>query len=132
MYWSYDHSPRQANDWGSESNDYLDHISKLERTTTRINEKPYYPAVHNIFKNSYPYGEHGTLQEQPQKKTTVKPRKMVRVSDHVGIAGSDVHNENSDALKTSVDTRADGFIHQKRRGFALCKWQTFKLDEVQK
>lgn len=27
----------------------------------------------------------------------------------------------------SVDAEADGFIQQKHKGFALCKWDTFKV-----
>ncbi|KAG6383106.1 hypothetical protein SASPL_157143 [Salvia splendens] len=31
------------------------------------------------------------------------------------------------AEEKSIDVEADGFIKKKHKGFALCKWDTFKL-----
>ncbi|KAK1565815.1 hypothetical protein Q3G72_035619 [Acer saccharum] len=128
---SYDYAPRQEYGWGTTtSHDYHSHIANIERMPSALNETPHYPSVHKVFKNKYTYGEESneTQQEQPQKKTSPKSLKKVQMSEHVEIVDSGNGNDKSEVQETKgVDDLADGFIKQKRKGFELCKWKTFRL-----
>ncbi|CAK7357301.1 unnamed protein product [Dovyalis caffra] len=103
-------------------------------------DAPQYPSVHKAFNNTVIQEEETT--EVPQdyvnrknpakspkkapKKAPKKVPKKVQVMDQVQFIEQN-GNQKSEVVEDSVDDEAEGFIQQKRKGFELCKWKTFKL-----
>ena len=116
--------PRQNSGWNTTSQDYHAHLSRMERSPTIILGASQYPNVHKAFNNKYTFGEEEVeFQEEnhcKQNSPSPKSPKKDQVIDH-GDESCMVYEE------TTIDEEADGYIQQKRKGFELHKWKTFKL-----
>lgn len=100
----------------STSDDYHAHIARVERTQSVLTDVPQYPNVFKAFNSWYNRKEPNQAQQQRPEKA----KKKVQLVEPEKTA------ENPDD-EQYVDKKADGFIQQKQKGFALCKWKTFKV-----
>lgn len=96
------------------SNEYLDHIKRMERSPTMHPDLPLYPNVHSLFKNGS--GSNG------QEKKCTPPQSQKKV--HFAEAAELTKNEKIETK--NIDMEADGYIKQKHMNFELHKWRTFK------
>lgn len=89
-----------ASRWDSTSDDYLAHLIRMERALSITPGVPHYPDVHRAFHNKSPYEEEqANLNKQRQTR-------QVSFQDQQG--------------------NGDNGQEQRRQGFELCKWKTFK------
>ncbi|OIS96128.1 hypothetical protein A4A49_21726 [Nicotiana attenuata] len=94
------------------SNEYLDHIKRMERSPTMHPDLPLYPNVHSLFKN-------GIVSNGQEKKcTTPQSQKKVHFLEPKA--------ELTKNEEKNIDMEADGYIKQKHINFELHKWRTFK------
>ncbi|WCJ36139.1 hypothetical protein M5689_017355 [Euphorbia peplus] len=111
---------QQQHGWETTSHDYNLHISRIEKMTSFLPDVPRYPVLHRLFNNRI------VSEEQPKKKnkSPSKSTKKVHILDQ---KQQQEEEQDSISAEQNVDTETDGFIQQRRKGFELCKWKTFKL-----
>lgn len=126
--WKKPASSSTGNRWSSPATDYNDQLSKMMRMPSILPNVPHYPNVHNAFnkKETSSEDEEDEEEEEEVLNKTLKQRKnkpSARFQDQVQVIEFE-KEQTTDS--TNVDAKADGFIRQKRKGFELCKWTTFK------
>ncbi|KAL3655405.1 hypothetical protein CASFOL_001191 [Castilleja foliolosa] len=101
--------------------EYLERITRMQRTPTLIVDYPNFPNVHEILNNSTHVEKHGDGQE---KKT--KHQKKVQIVEPEKKAEAVKDGKIEIFPGKTIDNRAAGFINWNHNNFALCKWDTFK------
>ncbi|KAF5743727.1 hypothetical protein HS088_TW08G00314 [Tripterygium wilfordii] len=115
---------RHRHGWDTTSDDYLAHISRIERMPSVITDVPQYPNVHKVFNNKLTYEEEPPRKEHSPKDHKKKVQVIETIEEVSNPKGQD-HEEIF--MEETVNSGADGYIQQKHKGFELCKWKTFKL-----
>ncbi|PKI65374.1 hypothetical protein CRG98_014256 [Punica granatum] len=95
------------------SRDYLEHISRIEKTTSVLTGVPHYPNVHRAFNGGVASEErNGSPRDQPQEKAEMIKQKSESPA-------SAIHGG------TGYGEEAYGFT-QRRPRIHLSKWKTYK------
>ncbi|GER27067.1 S-adenosyl-L-methionine-dependentmethyltransferases superfamily protein [Striga asiatica] len=109
----YSQGPRSPMD------DYLERITRMQRTPTEITDYPHFPNVHEIFINNLTHADN-------QKSQNPKPSKKVHIVEQEKDTEAGKHEKVKVIQGKTIDFQADGFIKWNHKNFALCKWDTFK------
>ena len=100
--------------------EYLERLNRIQRMPSMIGDCPNFPNVHEVLNNNPTNKDknkyHQKNQQSPEKKVHFAEKDM-----QVAEAGKHGVEDKS------IDVEADGFIKKKHKGFALCKWDTFKV-----
>ena len=122
---------RQGQGSNTTSGDYHDYISRLSKMPSIIHGAPQYPSVHKAFNNKVTREEevNEARQDSVTKKNPTRSTKKVRVKEQVQVIDQNGNRKPED-IEEDVDDEADGFIKQKKRGFELSKWKTFKYPQA--
>lgn len=108
-------------------NDYYSHVHRMARTPSVLTDVPHYPLGQTLFSNQAPgresYGGQYYEQRQQNQQNMPEVRKTVEVDERVIQCDKD---GNCVVSEETIDVQADGYIEQKRKGFELFKWSTFK------
>lgn len=103
--------------------DYRAHISKLARAQSILTDVPHYEDTHKMFSNtraSYEEDNH----DQPKYRTTTHFDDKVKVTEYKEAIDSP-DNVNARVSEETVNVEIDN-SRQRRMGFGLWKWKTFK------
>lgn len=104
--------------------EYLERLDRIQRMPSLIGEYPSFPNVHEVLNNK-------TTNKDEAKNHQKKVAKENHHQKNHQNAEKKVHFSEQDKKpkeeEKSIDAEADGFIQKKHKGFALCKWDTFKV-----
>lgn len=120
-----DYRSNNQNGLGTSSLDYHAHVSKLARTPSVLTDVPHYGNTNKMFNNTRVlYVEDYEENKQERNRNTPQSNEKVEVIEYKETVESP-NNVNSRVYEEIVESGADS-AQQKRRGFGLCKWRTFK------
>lgn len=105
--------------------EYLERLDRIQRMPSMMGEYPNFPNVHEIL-NKKPTNteEINNRQKKVSNKNhhqSPEVQKKVRFVEH---DKKKTEVGKHDVEEKSIDAEADGFIQQRHKGFALCKWDT--------
>lgn len=137
MQGSYDYCQNHQYGWNTTSQEYADHIAKIERMPSMVNnDRPRFPSVYKAFAGQAHNNRVITEEKQedhlprlnPHKHHHgTEPRKKVHfVEQEKRMTENEINRKTEAHKEFDVNTEADGFINQNRKNFQLFKWATFK------
>ncbi|KAG6413341.1 hypothetical protein SASPL_126050 [Salvia splendens] len=100
--------------------EYLERLNRIQRMPSMIGDCPNYPNVHEVL-NKKPTNKDKNKYHQKNQQSPEKKVHFAEIDMQVADAGKHGVEDKS------IDVEADGFIKKKHKGFALCKWDTFKV-----
>lgn len=124
----YDYRSNNQYGLGNGSQDYNAHVARLAKTPSVLTDVPHYGNTHRMFNNTrVAYVED---YEEDNKKSNRKNQNTPQFDEKVEVieykeTTESPNNVNPEVYEETTNAEADSTT-QRRRGFGLCKWRTFK------
>lgn len=130
MQRSYFYSQNQQNGWNTTSQEYADHIAKIERMPSMVTDvpPPRFPSVYQAF-TGQAHNKRVIIEEKQEDclRHVPEARKKVHfVDQEKRITEIDRNRNTEDHKEFDVNMAADGFINHNKKNFQLFKWPTLK------
>ncbi|KAL2243668.1 UNVERIFIED_CONTAM: hypothetical protein Sindi_0484800 [Sesamum indicum] len=128
----YHHDNYYVEDSESSIDEYLDRVTRMQRTPTVICDYPDVQHAHKSRHNHPPYAEkhehhhvknfRGSHQHHPHEL-----HKKVHFVEQESVTEVGRDRKCEVYQEKSIDVEAEGFIQQHHKNFELSKWDTFKV-----
>lgn len=133
MHRSYDYHQNYQYGWNTTSQEYADHIARIERMPSMVTDvpPPRFPSVYQAFTDQ-PHNNRLNIEEKQEDhlprlnhhKHGQEARKKVHfVDQEKRITEIDRNRKTEDHKEFDVNMAADGFINQNKKNFQLYKWE---------
>ena len=132
---SYDYHQNFQYGWNSTSQEYIEHITRMERMPSMATDVPHFPSIYKAFNSQVTdnqviceeeHEDHLPLVNHPKHQAPEARKKVHFVEQERRAADVDRNRKTEVHKEIDVDMAADGFINHNHKNFGLYKWATFK------
>ncbi|KAF3437530.1 hypothetical protein FNV43_RR20284 [Rhamnella rubrinervis] len=122
----YDYRSNNEHGLGHNPREYHAHVVRLARTPSVVTDVPHYGNTRKLFSNTRVVEDYrgDSQKSNGSNQNTPQFNEEVEVIDYKETNESP-NNLNSEVYEETTTVEADS-TSQRRRGFGLCKWKTFK------